>query len=124
MKKKKSIIVLTFFLMIIGFFSFAHFTPHFKLVGSWIGDGTLDLIGDSPFDGAIEITFSINGTGYAVTERGLINFSYEVPKKHKDIITLDCGNGYIYGERFFIDKETFNIIITEENKETVSFIRK
>ena len=58
MKKKIIIIVSAFFLlMIIGYCAFAHFNPHFKLVGTWAGDGTLDLLGDSPFDGAVELAW-------------------------------------------------------------------
>ena len=49
-------------LMIIGCCAFAHFNPHIKLVGTWTGDGTLDLLGDSPFDGAVELTFMERAT--------------------------------------------------------------
>lgn len=118
--KKKIIIVISALLslMIIGYFAFTHFNPHFKLVGTWTGDGTLDLLGDSPFDGALELTFHINQTGCVITEEGETPFTYDVhPRERKeyDIITLDGGNGFNHGQRFIIEGRTLTILRDDGN---------
>ena len=63
-----------------------HFNPYIKLVGTWRGDGTLDLLGDSPFDGALELTFNLDRTGYVVTEQSETAFTYDVQVHVRDII--------------------------------------
>ena len=113
--KKKIIIIISalLFLMIIGYCAFIHFNPHFKLVGTWTGDGTLDLLGDSPFDGALELTFHINRTGCVTTENGETIFTYDVRTRERweyDIITLDGGNGYNHGQQFIIEERTLTIL--------------
>ena len=119
MKKRIIIIVLALlFLMIIGYCAFTHFNPHFKLVGTWTGDGTLDLLGDSPFDGAVELTFHINQTGCVITEEGETPFTYEVhPREHNayDMITLTGGNGYTHGQRFIMEGRTLTILRDDDN---------
>ena len=119
MKKKIIIIVLALlFLMIIGYCAFTHFNPHFKLVGTWTGDGTLDLLGDSPFDGALELTFHINRTGCVTTENGETIFTYDVRTRERweyDIITLDGGNGYNHGQMFIIKGRTLTILRDDGN---------
>lgn len=124
MKKKIIIIVSAFFLlMIIGYCAFAHFNPHFKLVGTWAGDGTLDLLGDSPFDGAVELAFFMDHTGHVVTEQGEADFTYNVQNKNGkwDVFILKDADEYTYGQRFYVDGKTLNI---DNAEETVSFTRK
>lgn len=124
MKKKIPIVVSALLvLMIIGYCTFTHFNPHFKLVGTWTGDGTMDLLGDSPFDGALELTFYINRTGYVVTEQGETNFTYDVQNSHGkwSIVILESADGYTYGQRFYIEGKTLYI---DRDSEMVSFIRK
>lgn len=125
MKKKITIVVSALLVLtIIGCCAFAYFNPYIKLVGTWTGDGTLDLLGDSPFDGAVELTFSIDRTGCVVTEQGETTFTYDVhERKHGkwDVVTLDGGGGYSHGQRFYIDGKTLNI---DRYEEIVSFTRK
>ena len=125
MKKKTIIVVLAFLILtVIGFCTFAHINPYFRLVGSWAGDGTLDLLGDSPFDGALELTFDFDRTGYVVTEQGETAFTYDVrvrDRKEWDIIILDGGNGFSHGQKFIVDGNILNII---RDDGTVSFTRR
>ena len=124
MNKKIIIIVSAFFLlMIIGYCAFAHFNPHFKLVGTWAGDGTLDLLGDSPFDGAVELAFFMDHTGRVVTEQGEADFTYNVQNKNGkwDVLILKDADEYAYAEHFYIDGKTLNI---DNAEKTVSFIRE
>ncbi len=112
------------FILIVGFQTIVHFNPYIKLVGTWCGDGTLDLLGESPFDGALELTFNLDRTGYVVTEQRETTFTYDVhvrERKEWDIITLDGGNGFNHGQRFIIDGNTLNII---RDDGTVSFTRR
>ncbi|WP_458407409.1 hypothetical protein [Anaerotignum sp.] len=112
---------ITIFILIVGFQTIVHFNPYIKLVGTWYGDGTLDLLGDSPFDGALELTFHLDRTGYVVTEQSETTFTYDVHVHVRDIITLDAGNGFHHGQRFIIDGNTFNII---RDDGVVSFTRR
>ena len=115
---------ITIFILIVGFQTIVHFNPHIKFVGTWRGDGTLDLLGESPFDGALELTFHLDRTGYVVTEQNETAFTYDVhvrERKKWDIITLDGGNGFNHGQRFIIDRNTFHII---RDDGTVSFTRR
>jgi len=122
MKKKTIIVVLAFLLLtIMGFCMFAHINPYFRLVGSWAGDGTLDLLGDSPFDGAFELTFNLDRTGYVVTEHSEAAFTYDVHVHEREIIILDGGNGFNHGQRFIVDGNTLNII---RDDGTVKFTRR
>ncbi|WP_458408131.1 hypothetical protein [Anaerotignum sp.] len=109
------------FILIVGFQTIVYFNPYIKLVGTWRGDGTLDLLGDSPFDGALELTFHLDRTGYVVTEQNETTFTYDVHVHVRDIITLDGGNGFHHGQRFIIDGDTLNII---RDDGTVSFTRR
>ena len=124
MKKKIIIIVAALlFLMIIGYCAFTHINPHFKLVGTWVGDGTWDLLGDSPFDGAVEITFCMDHTGSVTTELGETNFTYDVQSSNGkwSIVILENADEYIYGQQFCVDGKTLNI---EKDEGIVSFTRK
>lgn len=115
---------ITIFILIVGFQTIVHFNPYIKLIGTWQGDGTLDLLGDSPFDGALELTFHLDRTGYVVTEQSETAFTYDVhvrERKKWDIITLDGGNGFNHGQRFIIDGNTLSIIRDDGN---VSFTRR
>ena len=111
MKKRITVMIsILLGLMIISFYAFAHFNPHIKLIGTWTGDGTLDLLGDSPFDGAVELTFFMDQTGCVVTEQGETTFTYDVHDHGKwDVVTLDGGGGYNHGQQFYIDGKTLNI---------------
>ncbi|MDY4105759.1 MAG: hypothetical protein SOY37_09285 [Oscillospiraceae bacterium] len=124
MKKKIAIVFSALLvLMIIGYCAFAHFNPYTKLVGTWTGDGTLDLLGNSPFDGATELTFFVDHTGYVVTEQGEISFTYTVQNEYGKwgVVILEDADEYTYGQRFYIDGKTLNI---DRDGEMVSFIRK
>ncbi len=124
MKKKITIVVSALLvLMIIGYCAFTHFNPHFKLVGTWTGDGTMDLLGDSPFDGAVELTFFMNHTGLVITEQGETNFTYDFQNSNGkwSIVILESADEHIYGQRFYIDGKTLNI---EKDEGIVSFTRK
>ena len=114
-------LLITIFILIVGFQTMVHFNPYIKLVGTWRGDGTLDLLGDSPFDGALELTFNLDRTGYVVTEQSETAFTYDVHVHARDIMTLDGGNGFNHGPRFIVDGNTLNII---RDDGTVSFTRK
>ena len=112
------------FILIVGAHAIVYFNPQIKLVGTWCGDGTLDLLGDSPFDGAFELVFTLGRRGYVVTERGETAFTYDVHKRERkewDIITLDGGNGYNHGQRFIINGNTLTILRDDGD---VSFTRK
>ncbi len=116
-------ILIAIFILIVGFQTIVHFNPYIKLVGAWRGDGTLDLLGDSPFDGALELTFELDRTGYVVTEQNETAFTYDVrvrERKEWDIIILDGGKGFSHGQKFIIDGNTLNII---RGDGTVSFTR-
>lgn len=124
MKKKTTIVVsVLLVLVIIGCCSYSHFNPHTKLVGTWTGDGTWDLLGDSPFDGAVEITFYMDRTGYVATERGETSFTYDVQNSNGkwSIVILESADEYTYGQQFYIDGKTLNI---EKDEGIVSFTRK
>ena len=82
------------------------------------------MLWDSPFDGAIELTFCLDHTGYVQTEEDKTAFTYHVhgrERKDWNIITLDAGNGYNHGQRFIIDGHTLTILRDDGN---VSFIRE
>ena len=123
MKKKTAIVVSALLVLIIGYCAFAHFNPYTKLVGTWTGDGTLDLLGNSPFDGATELTFFVDHTGYVVTEQGETSFTYTVQNEYGKwgVVILEDPDEYTYGQRFYIDGKTLNI---DRDGEMVSFIRK
>ena len=114
-------LLIAIFILIVGFQTIVHFNPYIKLVGTWRGDGTLDLLGDSPFDGAFELTFNLDRTGYVVTEQSETAFTYDVHVHARDIITLDGGNGFNHGQRFIVDGNTLNII---RDDGTVKFTRR
>lgn len=100
-------------MLTIGLQVFIHFNPYIKLVGTWYGNEMLDLLGDSPFDGALELTFYLDHKGCVVTEHGETNFTYDVLNREHmewDIIILDGGSGYNRGQRFFIEGNKLNII--------------
>lgn len=123
MKKKKIIVVSALFLlMIIGYCAFSHFNPHFKLVGTWTGDGTLDLLGDSPFDGAVELTFFVDHTGHVVTEKGETDFTYNVHNEDGKwgVLMLKDADEYTYGQRFYVGGKTLNIDNAEKNSKFYS----
>lgn len=109
--------------LMIGYCVFAHFNPYIKLVGTWTGDGTLDLLGDTPFDGAVELAFFMDHTGHVVTEQGETGFTYDVQSEHGKwaVVILEGGDGCTYGQRFYIDGKTINIA---KGEEVVSFPRK
>ena len=124
MKRKTTILVSVFLVsVIIGCCAFSYFNPHTKLVGTWIGDGTWNLLGDSPFDGAVEITFYMDRTGYAATEQGETNFTYDVQNSNGrwSMVILESADEYTYGRRFYIDGKTLNI---EKDEGIVNFTRK
>ena len=123
MKKKKTIVASALLLLMIGCCAFAHFNPHFKLVGTWTGDGALDFLGDSPFDGAVELAFFMDHTGRVVTEQGEADFTYNVQNKNGkwDVLILKDADEYTYAEHFYIDGKTLNI---DNAEKTVSFIRE
>ena len=123
MKKKKTIVASALLLLMIGCCAFAHFNPHFKIVGTWTGDGTLDFLGDSPFDGAVELVFFMDHTGRVVTEQGETEFTYNVQKKDgkRGVLILKDADKYTYGQHFCVDGKTLNI---DKAGETVSFTRE
>jgi len=114
-------LLIAIFILIVGFQTIVHFNPYIKLVGTWRGDGTLDLLGDSPFDGAFELTFNLDRTGYVVTEHSEAAFTYDVHVHEREIIILDGGNGFNHGQRFTVDGNTLNII---RDDGTVKFTRR
>ena len=111
MKKKKTIVASVLLLLMIGCCAFTHFNPHFKIVGTWTGDGTLDFLGDSPFDGAVELAFFMDHTGRVVTEQGETEFTYNVQNKNGKwvVLILKDADEYTYAEHFYIDGKTLNI---------------
>ena len=124
MKRKITIVAsVLLVLVIIGCCAFSHFNPHTKLVGTWTGDGTWDLLGDSPFDGAVELTFSMDHTGYVVTDQGEASFTYDVQNSHGkwSVVILESADEYTYGQQFYIEGKTLNI---EKDGGIVSFTRK
>lgn len=123
MKKKKTIVASALLLLMIGCCAFAYFNPHFKIVGTWTGDGTLDFLGDSPFDGAVELAFFMDHTGHVVTEQGETDFAYNVQNKNGkwDVLILKDADEYTYAEHFYVDGKTLNI---DNAEKTVSFIRE
>ena len=83
----------------------------------------MDLLGDSPFDGAVELTFFMNHTGLVITEQGETNFTYDLQNSNGkwSIVILESADEHIYGQRFYIDGKTLNI---EKDEGIVSFTRK
>lgn len=102
-----------------------HFNPHLRLVGIWQGNGSLDLLGDSPFDGAVELRFSADKTGYVVTEDGKTDFTYDIysydKTRDRNTVVLHVSKDFRYGQDFFLEGKTFNIYRYED---IVSFTRK
>ena len=108
----------------IGLQVLVHVNPWLRLVGSWQGDGSLDLLGDSPFDGALELSFSPDRTGTVATALGESEFTYDLyDRKHRDryTLTMDIDEDLGYGQRVVIDRKTLQI---ERDEKFVSFTRK
>ena len=56
-----------------------HFTkPETRIKGTWQGDGTLDLLGETAFDGAAEITFFEGDCGAVKGSTGKAEFRYSL----------------------------------------------
>ena len=125
LKKSIDILIIMLIVATIVFAVILHFNPHLRLVGAWQGDGTLDLLGESPFDGAVELRFFINKTGYVVTENGKTDFTYDIysydKTRERNTVVLHVSRDFRYGQQFFLEGKTFNIYRYEE---TVTFTRK
>ena len=119
-----TVLILLLLALAIGLQVLVHFNPWLRLVGSWQGDGTLDLLGDSPFDGALELSFSLDRTGTVVTAQGESKFTYDLYDwKHRDwyTLTLDVDEDLGYGQRIVVDRKTLQI---GRDEAFVSFARK
>lgn len=56
-----------------------HFTkPETRIKGTWQGEGTLDLLGEIAFDGAVEITFFEGDCGAVKGSTGKAEFRYSM----------------------------------------------
>lgn len=70
-----------------------HFTkPETKIKGTWQGEGTLDLLGETAFDGAVEITFLKDDRGIVKGRLGQADFRYSMDTK------TDLGLEYVFVE--------------------------
>ena len=107
LKKSIDILIIMLIVATIVFAVILHFNPHLRLVGAWQGDGTLDLLGESPFDGAVELRFFINKTGYVVTENGKTDFTYDIysydKTRERNTVVLHVSRDFRYGQQFFLD---------------------
>ena len=119
-----TVLILLLLALAIGLQVLVHVNPWLRLVGSWQGDGSLDLLGDSPFDGALELSFSLDRTGTVATAQGESEFTYDLyDRNHRDryTLTMDIDEGLGYGQRISIDGKTLQF---ERDEGLVSFTCK
>ena len=77
-------------------------TPQEKLVGTWVGNGDLDILGlEAPFEFASQWTFRDDGTAVAIVDSTPVEFSTYRTSADGDTLTLimddsetGCGIGY------------------------------
>jgi hypothetical protein len=79
------------------------------LWGTWQGDGSLDVLGDSPLDGAVTLEFLPNGTGVGFSPRGEAAFTYSV--YHGEMLFLDVEEGLKHGIAYSVKGNTLTLII-------------
>ena len=79
------------------------------LWGTWQGDGSLDVLGESPLDGAVTLEFLPNGTGVAVSPRGEAVFTYSV--YHREMLFLDVAEGLKHGITYSVKGNSLTLIV-------------
>ena len=95
--------------------------PRQALLGTWQGDGTMEVLGDTPFDGAERLEFCRDGTGI-VTSRGTeTDFVWSIaPAGTQDLLVLQAGE-MSYGRHFSV--KGGRLTLYEDGME-LEFIRK
>ena len=81
------------------------------LWGTWHGDGSLDVLGDSPLDGAATLVFSPNGTGTGMSDDGEFAFTYSV--YDRDLLFLEVAGGVTHGIGYSVDGDTLALTVDE-----------
>ena len=81
------------------------------LWGTWQGDGSLDVLGDSPLDGAVTLVFSPNGTGSGSSAAGEAKFTYSV--YHRDRLFLEVAEGLSHGISYSLEGDKLILIIDQ-----------
>ena len=79
------------------------------LWGTWQGDGSLDVLGDSPLDGAVVLKFSPDGTGIGSSPQGEAAFTYSVYQQ--DLLFLEVEDGLTYGIEYSLDDGTLSLTV-------------
>ena len=66
--------------------------PQQAIPGTWQGDGTMEMLGDAPFDGAEQLEFRRDGTGTVTAEGKQADFTWSVvPGGTRDLLVLQAG---------------------------------
>jgi len=77
--KKKILIIAIIAACCLAVILTVHFTkPETRIKGTWQGDGTLDLLAETAFDGAVEITFFSGNRGIVKGNAGEAEFRYSL----------------------------------------------
>ena len=79
------------------------------LWGTWQGDGSLDVLGDSPLDGAVVLKFSPDGTGIGSSPQGKAAFTYSVYQR--DLLLLEVEDGLTHGIEYSLDDGTLSLTV-------------
>ncbi|MBQ5754146.1 MAG: hypothetical protein IIV90_00605 [Oscillospiraceae bacterium] len=76
-----------------------------RILGSWQGDGSLELLGGSPLDGAQTLIFHRDGTGKAVAAGEEAFFTYRLwPEDQPDMLVLEAEDGRSWGCFYQLEK--------------------
>ena len=81
------------------------------LWGTWQGDGSLDVLGDSPLDGAVVLKFSPDGTGNGSSPQGEAAFTYSVYQR--DLLLLEVEDGLTYGIEYSLDGGMLSLAVDD-----------
>lgn len=104
MKKRYVVLAL---MSVVLFFAFGWSRYLWGLWGTWQGDGSLDVLGDSLLDGIIILEFLPNGTGTGVSAQGEVTFTYSIYQR--DMLFLKVEDGLTHGIYYSLDGNTLTL---------------
>ena len=91
--------------------------PRQALLGTWQGDGTMEVLGDAPFDGAERLEFRRDGTGTITVGGAKTDFAWSIaPAGTLDLLVLEAGER-TYGQHISIEGNTLTLGETEFTRE-------
>ncbi len=79
-----------------------------KLIGTWVGEGYFDSHGEEvPFEYVEQLTFTDDGSGYALSDGKHVNFTYKLTD---DTLTLVFEEiEFAWGRQYEVHNDTLTI---------------